>query len=173
MMNQTIQKGYVPMRSNDVTADDTLLESTATTYRYGEFTKRDVFLLGPEFNACEIIFVAEADDTDYFQCRIWGGGGKTDGRMTVAEFICDMTGQAGTAYAGDLTLGDPSDLRFIDTLTIDTQGHIKTASIADSATNRVAKLAFDTVGLTWLYAEFEDVGDTTEVHRIMPYIRPF
>lgn len=167
-----MQNGFVPMRSADVTADDTLLDPTGTTTTawLSDFTDKDVFELGPECNACEIAFVAEADDTDYFQCNLWGGARM--GNQAIGVLLCCVTGQAGAAI-GDITHADSTARLFIDTITIDSQSHSKTISAIDSGNNRMARLAFDTVGIRYLYPEFEDVGDATECDRINAYIRTF
>jgi len=169
-MLHTLQTSYEPMRSADVTADDTLIDPSGSAGNWlTDFTSRDVYELGPETNGVEIIFWAEADETDYFGCKLWGGA---VGTPSIAEFICDMSGQAGAAIA-DVTNPDNTSRLFVDYIYIFDQAHIDMVGLLDSSrgNNRIAKLAFDTYGYKFLYPEFYTVGDTTEVHRTNAYLR--
>jgi len=158
------------MRSGDVTTDDTALDGETASYTYHWHDKpSEAFELGPEFNACEIIFTGGyecADNTDNADTTDGGNFafkfyGYVEGGP--AEFLCDVSGTMGLARIADSTLA-----LYADTLTIDTQAHLKTISVIDGGGNdRVAKLAFDTCGLKYIYAEGYDVS-----YAPRPWIRP-
>ena len=171
-MLTTYQSAWEPLRTADVTADDTALDTTTPTTTYWDMTSKDCYRLNPNANAIEIIFLGEADDTDYFACRIYG---KAPGGP--AEMICEVSGHMGNATApndGSVTV-DTTTWKIADHIVLEATNtfHVRDITVADLSTDRVAKLFFDTAGLTWLYTEFYNVGDDTEVHRIRPYGRYF
>lgn len=160
----TMQTIYEKMRSADVTTDDTAFDGETSGARYTDITTRDIYEFGPEVNGAEIMFTGEATAGRSFSCEVWGvtlGG--------LGEFMCDLSGLAGTAWA-DLTDADSSARLFIDSLTIIEEEHVKDITVADSGNNRYAKLGFDTLGYGGAYCRFT-VGDATEVSRITPWIR--
>ncbi len=150
-MAKTIQLGYEKMRVSDITTDDTQLDGETAGYTY-HYTDRpiDSYSLGPEANAAEIIFPgSDVSDGNNFSAKLYGYRVND----APAEFLADISGTAGLARIADVTTA-----LYTDTLVIASQGHIKTLSVADSANDRVAKLAFDCVGFQWLYVEFYDVS---------------
>lgn len=169
-ISYTIQGSYEQMRSADVTTDDTVLDGSTAGYTYDWHDKPSAAKeLGPEYNACEIIFPCGQDflddtnamiatDGNNFAFSLWGYAERGP-----AEFLCEVSGTVGTARIEDST-----SVLYTDTLTIDSQGHLKTISVADAGgNNRVAKLAFDTCGLKYLYVCFSDTSAA-----INPYIKP-
>jgi len=167
----TIQASYEPMRSGDVTTDDTALDGETDGYTYHcEDRPKEAYKLGPEYNSCEIIFTGgyecadnteNADTTDggNFAFKFYGYA-----EHGPAEYLCDVSGTIGLARISDSTLA-----LYADTLTIASQAHIKTISTADAAgSDRIAKLIFDTCGLRYIYAEGYDVS-----YAPRPWIRPF
>lgn len=151
-MAKTIQNGYVPMRPADVSVDDTALDGETAGYTYHEHDRPSgAFELGEDCNAAEIVFAgSDASDGNDFNCKLYGYA-----RSGPAEFLGDISCTIGTARINDVTTA-----LYIDTITVAEQGHIKTLSVSDSGNNRVAKLAFDTIGHKYLYVEFYDVSDT-------------
>ena len=171
-VNHTIQLSYEAMRTADVTADESLIDPTGSDSNkwISEFTRNDVYELGPEANAVEIIGWAEADDTDYVDFQLWGGAqcmGKT-----VASFLCEVSAQCGAAIA-DITNADSTERLFIDTMSITSQAHVKSIVVDDNGNNRFAKISLDTTGLKYLLPMFTNIGDTTEANRANLYIRKF
>jgi len=170
-MLQTFMGSYEPMRADVTTPDTTLSPETAgATYDWHD-KPSTAYKLRPEHNGCEIILaggynIALHDDTSYADTSNNKGFEATlfaYAENGPAEFLCDLTGIVGTARINDYTLS-----LWIDTITIDTEDHLKDISIADSGNNRIAKIVFDTVGYSWLYLQFNDMTGS-----ITPLIRPF
>lgn len=170
----TIHLAYESMRSGDVTADEDLIDPTGSDRSkwLSEFTHNDVYELGEEANGVEIIGWGEADDTDYVDFELWGAAFSAFKGKTIAEFLCEVSAQAGAAVA-DITSSGSTSRLFFDTMSITSEGHVKAAAVDDSGNNRFAKLSLDTTGLKFLFVQFTNVGDTTEVHRANLWLRKF
>lgn len=164
MYLHTRQGIYEKMRTADVTADDTGLDGETVGQYYTDITSRDIYEFGPETNGAEIMFTGEAVDGDKFGCQIWGI--TYDG---LGEFICEITGAAGTGVA-DITNADNTDRLFVDTITIDSEGHVKDVTVADSGNNRYAKIGFDTLGYRGAYCLI-DMPAANPVDRLTPWVR--
>lgn len=169
-MLHTFQGGWLPLRTADVSADDTALDPTLANYTFFDLTKRDAHRLDPGANGMEVVFLGEGDDTDYFGCRIFGKS-----PFGPAERIAEISGHYGTALApndGSVTV-DSTTYKIAETILLDGSNvfHVRDVTVADCSANRAAKLHFDTAGMTHVYFEFYNVGDTTEVHNIRPYGR--
>ncbi|KPL25606.1 MAG: hypothetical protein AMJ75_00410 [Phycisphaerae bacterium SM1_79] len=156
---------YDKARIVDVTADDTAVDGTTSGYKYTEITKRDIYEFSPGVEGCVLVFSGEADDTDYGECRIWGVS--NDG---VGSFICDLTLKTGTAFA-DMTNADSSARLWVDTITVDSQAWLGDVSVVDTGGNRMASVHFKTFGLRGIFCQFSDIGDVTEISRIVPWVR--
>jgi hypothetical protein len=163
-MYKTIQNTYVPMRgATGVSAVDSTLTPDTAGYTLDEHDRpAGAFELGEDCNAACLIFYqgGDASDDTNSTANIWGYA-----KTGPAEWICDLTFTTGDAIVNDVTTS-----MWIDTATIDTQTHIKTVSVADSANERIAKVAFDVVGLKYIYVEVVELTtDTT----LVPLIRTF
>ncbi len=161
-MLKTIQMGYVPMRTADITVADTKIDPTAPGYTYHEHDRpTSAYRLGEEANAAVIIFESPIaiNDSDA-AIRLWGYPAAGP-----AEFICDASVTIGNIWVNDIT----TDL-YADTIVIGTQAHLKTVSVADSANGRIAKLAFDCVGYKYLYMDCSYIDANTSLR---PLIRTF
>ena len=168
-MQHTIRGSYAPMRSGDVTTDDTALDGETAGYTYHWKDKpKEAFQLGEEYNKCEIIFTAGyecADSTDNADASDGGNFAFKFYSYTEngpAEFLADISGTVGTARIADSTLA-----LYVDRLTIASQQHPEAVASKDNGNNRIAKLVFDTCGFKYLYAEGYDVS-----HAPRPWIRP-
>jgi len=155
-----MQNGFVPMRPSDVSSDDTVLDGETAGYTLHEHDRpKAAFELGPECNGCEIIFpCSDASDDNDFNCYLYGWPAAGPGSL-MADISCTI----GLARIKDVTTA-----LYVDTISIDSQNHIKTLSAFDSGNDRIARIALDTVGLKYLYPNFYDVSDTVNA-----YIRTF
>jgi hypothetical protein len=127
-----------------------LLDGTATGYTY-EFNDKpsDAIKLGNETNNAEIFFRgSDITDGADFGCKIYGY--PLNGP---AKLICDISG----VISEGIMWNDLTDHLYADTLTR-TDTHISTVVGADSGSDRIATVAFDTVGYGWLYSEFYDIS---------------
>lgn len=161
---------YVPMRAGaggngDVTAEDTLLDGSTAGHTFHESDRpNDAFKLTEEYVGSVIMFenydTANAKNTSV---NLWGYP-----LVGPAEFIADVSLTTATARIDDATTDlYTSKITRVNDLS---DGHIKKIKITDSGNGRVAKLWFDNVGYSWLYAE---VYDLTTGAKIRPMIRPW
>lgn len=168
----TFQSCWEPLRLADASADDTAMDTSTPGTTYWDMTKKDCHELQPIVNGLEVIFIGEGDDMDYFGCRVFG---KSHGGP--AEALCELTGHYGKAFAPDdgSSTVDGTAYKMAENIKIDATNkfHTRDVTVADCSTDRAAKLHFDTAGLQFVYFEFYNIGDTTEVHNIMPYGRCF
>lgn len=144
-MLQTIQLGYEPMRAADVTVLDISLDGETAGYTFDKSDRpSDCWQMGPETNAVEIIFpVYDTSNNTKFRFKFWGYTPNGP-----AEFLCDISGTTGLARIDDSTVN-----LYADTITIAEQKHLKTISVVDNASDRIAKLIFDACGYKWIYAQ--------------------
>ncbi len=165
--DSVMQNGYNRMRKQDVTADDAAFDGSSSGARYTDITKREVFFFDTGANVVEIMFYGEGDDGDTFGVEIWNvikGG--------YAEYVADITGALGTAYA-DITNRDSTERLFADDVTISDSDHLKGVTIADQGNNRYSKITYSPFGAIGGCVRFYNVGGVGEVARIVPMIRFF
>ncbi len=161
-MNKTQQNGYADMRGDITIADTTMHPETEGITFQADDRPSGAFPLGPECNACEMIFPCyDGVDNKIYELNVWGYG--VNGP---AEFMCDLSLTTGLARVVDVTTS-----LYVDTINIGTQSHIKTISVADGGGSaRISKVAFDCVGLSYLYIEAYEVTTNTSIR---PLIRTF
>jgi len=173
-MNAKMRNCFVPLRTADVSADDTAMDTSTTGTTYWDLTKKDPYELQPTDNGIEIIFMGEGDDTDYFGCRVFGKN-----PFGPAQALCEISGHYGAAMCpndGSATV-DATGYHMAETILLDASNCFRrdvTISVSDCSANRAASLNIaNTVGFTHLYFEFYNVGDTTEIHNITPWGRTY
>ncbi len=151
-MSKTIQNGYEPIRVGDITVDEAELDGVTESLTFDEHDRPStVKSVGEDANAMAVYFTGSDStaDTDVFSAKLYGYA-----RSGPAEFIADISGTAGTARINDVATN-----LFVDTINISSQNFLKNVSVIDSDNNRIAKLAFDFVGLKYIYVEFYDVSN--------------
>ena len=168
-MLHTFQSAYVPLRSAEVTSDDTPIDGTTAW----DLTSKDCYELDPAYNGICIMFAGEMTDGAQTTCHIHG-----QSINGPAEKIAEISLTAGTVYfKGRVPKGttdiDSTTYLHIDTIAADTTNdfHIRDTDYFDSGNNRVAKFKFDTTGLKFLLCEFTQVAGANEPTRITPYAR--
>ena len=181
-MLHTIRGNYESLRDTAAFAAGLDGSTAGSTFHFSD-KPASAKWLGEEYNGCEIIFVAGqksmvvsghpqsiedassglgdttgAIDGDNFDGKLWG--------YTVngpAEHICDFSAIIGTAHVDDF-----STALYADTIVVTNDTHLTTVAVTDSGNNRVAKINFDTVGLSYIYCDIT-VGDADVVAYIRPY----
>lgn len=173
-MNAVMRNGFVPLRSADVSADDTAMDTSTATRTYWDMTSKDVFELQPGDNGIEVLFMGEGDDTDYFGARVFGKS-----PYGPAQCLCEISGHYGAAMCpndGSATV-DATGFHMAETILLDASNTFRrdvTISVSDCSMNRAASLNIgNTFGFKHLYFEFYNVGDSTEVHNITPWGRTY
>lgn len=150
---ETYQMGYNVLRSG-VTTDDTPLDGTTEGYTYCFADKPAKAATGdpagairvhPAWNNAQVIFWGSdaADEACNYKLYAW----REDGP---AALVCSGTFTLGTAYA---VATDPNYL-YADTITA-TDVWPTEVVVSDSGNNRVASVAFDLLGYSWLYCEID------------------
>jgi len=169
----TIQQGYVPLRSAEVTTDESPLDSSTSGNTFWDMTDKDVYELGEEANGICVYFAAgDTGDGSVGTCHAFGKAVHGP-----AEKIAEMSLTFGAAYwQGTLpgegtSKADSTEYLMVDTIAIDSTNefHIRDVDYFDTANNRAAKLTFDTTGLKFLYFCFTK----SSAHRIVPYGRVY
>ena len=170
-MLHTIQTSYVHLRSSEVTAGESPLDSTTLW----ELTSQDCFELDPAFNGICMYFAGEATDGAKSTAHIWGRDGAGNGP---AEKIAEISLTFGSGYFfGKLpkttTAYEGSAYAMVDTITLDTTNelHVRDIDFFDDGNNRQCKLTFDTTGLKFVLVEFTQAGAANQPTRITPYAR--
>jgi hypothetical protein len=166
-MLKTIQNAFVPMRTSDVTADDTAMDLSTSGERMTDITTRDIWEFCEGQNNYELIFLAEGADDDVFGCEMWAID-----KQGLGFLEWDVTGTLGTAWA-DITLKDSTARLFADDVTIAAQYSCSTTGVRDQGNNRVCRLCGDLNGKRALYPRFYTVGGAGEAERINAWIRTY
>ena len=158
-MLHTKQSGYIDLLV-DVTSENDIGDVTyrildgSTAGHTFDFSDMPAHAIGlqPEDNAAIVYVYCTDTSADYdFGLQVYGYAANGP-----AEMIADVSGLIGTACIGDNTKS-----LYADTMTVTSYG-VKTASAVDSGNNQVAKLVFDTAGLSYLCADFYDISGTDE-----------
>lgn len=168
----TIQSGWIPLRSGDVSTDEVPLDSSTSGSNLWDLTSKDCVELGPEANGINIFFAINGADGAQDTCHIFG---KADGGP--AERIAEFSLTAGAAYFEGLLPGestskvDSTAYLMVDTIAMDATNefHIRDVDYFDTANDAAAKLTFDTTGLKFLYVCFTQ--SATKTHKVIPYGR--
>jgi hypothetical protein len=171
-MLSTLQNAFVPLRTSDVTADDTAMDLSTAGERMTDITKRDVWEISENENGYEIVFLAGGADDDTFGCELWAVAqtGAEGGSIGTLEW--DVTGTLGTAWA-DVTNADSTGYLFADDVTLSEQYSLVTTGVRDQGNNRVCRIFGDLNGKSFLYPRFYTVGGAGEAERINAWIRTY
>jgi hypothetical protein len=159
-MLHTYQGSYETLY--DFSADVSLFDGSSAGFTY-DWSDRPNLVdgsqgckkLGNEANGCEIIVLADAEAVD---------GANTNFKLWAyaengpAVYLADVSCTVGTARFEDSTTA-----LWIDTMTIDTQGHLNALNVKDSGNDRVCKLKFDIGGYGYLCCEMYDTSDHYKV----------
>jgi hypothetical protein len=163
--------GFVPLRAADITADASpVVDATASGSTLWDTTKFEWYPLQPGDNGVQVIFMGEGDDTDYFGCRVFAKPA-----FGPILRVVEISGHFGNVFApndGSATV-DTTTHKLAETILMESSNRFygRTVTVADCSSNRAATIDFDLMGLSGIYFEFYNIGDTTEVHSIRPWGR--
>ncbi|MFA5187009.1 MAG: hypothetical protein WC551_11055 [Patescibacteria group bacterium] len=161
-VSETSQMGWSPLRSAAVTADDTALDGTTENYTFAFGDKpASAIRVHPNWNNGIVHFAGTdaANETCNYKLYGWRENGP-------AMLICSGTFTLGAAVTG------ATNTFYADTITVtDTWPTTVVTSDADG-NNRVASLAFDMIGCSWVYLEI-DIPAASQVASANGYISGF